>query len=129
VRRRGFTRLSGKRQITPAVEHHEELGVAPGDELRVTAADGRIVLSREEGPVERRRRAIREVVREHARRVRGQLSRQAARRVALSVFDASVLIALHDAATTAVAPLARAYALDLPTVNHASKQGLRYSGE
>jgi AbrB family looped-hinge helix DNA binding protein len=61
VRRRGFTRLSGKRQVTLPLRIVEELGLAPGDELRVDADGDRIVLRREEGLAERRRRAIREV--------------------------------------------------------------------
>lgn len=58
TRRRGFTRLSGKRQVTLPLRIVEELGLAPGDELRVEADGDRIVLSREEGLAERRRRAI-----------------------------------------------------------------------
>ena len=61
VRRRGFTRLSGKRQITLPLSIVEELGLAPGDVLRVTADGDRIVISREESLAERRRRAIRQV--------------------------------------------------------------------
>jgi AbrB family looped-hinge helix DNA binding protein len=61
IRRRGFTRLSGKRQITLPLTIVEELGLAPGDELRVTADGDRIVLSREENLAERRRRALRDV--------------------------------------------------------------------
>ncbi len=61
VRRRGFTRLSGKRQVTLPLRVVEELGLAPGDELRVDTDGDRIVLRREESLAERRRRAIREV--------------------------------------------------------------------
>lgn len=58
TRRRGFTRLSGKRQVTLPLPIVQELGLAPGDELRVEADGDRIVLSREEGLVQRRLRAI-----------------------------------------------------------------------
>ena len=57
-RRRGFTRLSGKRQITLPLGIVEELGLLPGDELRVTADGDRIVLSREEGLAERGYRLV-----------------------------------------------------------------------
>jgi bifunctional DNA-binding transcriptional regulator/antitoxin component of YhaV-PrlF toxin-antitoxin module len=60
-RRRGFTRLSGKRQVTLPLGVVEQLGLAAGDELRVAADGDRIVLTREWDLVERRRRAIREV--------------------------------------------------------------------
>lgn len=52
--------VSGQ-QVTLPLSIVEELGLAPGDELRVTADGDRIVLSREEGLAERRRRALREV--------------------------------------------------------------------
>ena len=58
TRRRGFTRLSGKRQVTLPLRVVEELGLAPGDELQVEAEGNRIVLSRAEGIAERRLRAI-----------------------------------------------------------------------
>ena len=61
ARRRGFTRLSGKRQVTLPLRVVEQLGLAPGDELRVDTDGDRIVLSRDEGLAEGRRRAIREV--------------------------------------------------------------------
>ena len=61
ARRRGFTRLSAKRQFTLPLGVVEQLGLAPGDELRVAADGDRIVLTREDGLAERRRRAIREV--------------------------------------------------------------------
>jgi AbrB family looped-hinge helix DNA binding protein len=61
ARRRGFTRLSAKRQVTLPLSVVEQLGLAPGDELRVAADGDRIVLIREDGLAERRRRAIREV--------------------------------------------------------------------
>jgi AbrB family looped-hinge helix DNA binding protein len=59
-RRRGFTRLSGKRQVTIPLEVVERTGLRPGDELSVTVDDGRIVLEKTETLAERRRRAIRE---------------------------------------------------------------------
>jgi bifunctional DNA-binding transcriptional regulator/antitoxin component of YhaV-PrlF toxin-antitoxin module len=57
-RRRGYTRLSGKRQITLPIAAVEAMGLGPGDELRVDAVGGQIILTREEGLTERRRRAI-----------------------------------------------------------------------
>jgi AbrB family looped-hinge helix DNA binding protein len=57
-RRRGYTRLSSKRQITLPVAAVNAMGLGPGDELRVDTVDGRIILTREEGLAERRRRAI-----------------------------------------------------------------------
>jgi AbrB family looped-hinge helix DNA binding protein len=44
-RRRGFTRLSSKRQVTIPVQALEETGLGPGDELKVEVdPSGRIVL-------------------------------------------------------------------------------------
>lgn len=60
-RRRGYTRLSGKRQITLPLTAVDATGLAPGDELRVDAVGGQIILTPEEGLGERRRRAIRRV--------------------------------------------------------------------
>jgi AbrB family looped-hinge helix DNA binding protein len=57
-RRRGYTRLSSKRQITLPVAAVEAMGLGPGDELRVDAVGGQIILTREEGLAERRRRAL-----------------------------------------------------------------------
>jgi AbrB family looped-hinge helix DNA binding protein len=59
-RRRGFTRLSAKRQVTIPLEVVERVGLRPGDELSVKDDDGRIVLERTETLAERRRRAIEE---------------------------------------------------------------------
>lgn len=58
TRRRGFTRLSGKRQVTLPMRVVEALGLKPGDELRVETEGDSIVLRREETPAERRLRAI-----------------------------------------------------------------------
>jgi bifunctional DNA-binding transcriptional regulator/antitoxin component of YhaV-PrlF toxin-antitoxin module len=58
VRRRGFTRLSAKRQVTLPLHVVEALGLAPGDELRVGVEGARIVLTREDGLAARRLRAI-----------------------------------------------------------------------
>ena len=57
-RRRGYTRLSGKRQITLPLAAVEAMGLGPGDELRVDRVGEQIILTREEGLAERRRRAI-----------------------------------------------------------------------
>jgi AbrB family looped-hinge helix DNA binding protein len=59
-RRRGFTRLSPKRQVTIPLRVVEATGLEPGDELQVEVdQSGRIVLSR---PIDRdaRLRAIEE---------------------------------------------------------------------
>ena len=61
TRRRGFTRLSGKRQVTLPIAVVEKLGLAPGDELRIDTEGDRIVLSREQDLAERRRAAIRAI--------------------------------------------------------------------
>jgi AbrB family looped-hinge helix DNA binding protein len=58
ARRRGFTRLSTKRQVTLPLQVVEALGLAPGDELRVEVEGDRIVLRREDGLAARRLRAI-----------------------------------------------------------------------
>jgi AbrB family looped-hinge helix DNA binding protein len=59
-RRRGFTRLSAKRQVTIPLRALEETGLGPGDELKVEVdRAGRIVLSRPV-PEADRRRAIEE---------------------------------------------------------------------
>ena len=53
-RRRGFTRLSPKHQVTIPVEALARAGVRVGDPLRVEVrANGEIVLTREEDPLER----------------------------------------------------------------------------
>ena len=58
ARRRGFTRLSSKRQVTLPLRVVEALGLSPGDELRIETDGDRIVLSREDGLAARRLRAI-----------------------------------------------------------------------
>lgn len=60
VRRRGFTRLSSKRQVTLPIAVVEELNLKPGDEFSVGTEAGRVVLAREEGVATRRRRALSE---------------------------------------------------------------------
>jgi bifunctional DNA-binding transcriptional regulator/antitoxin component of YhaV-PrlF toxin-antitoxin module len=60
-RRRGFTRLSSKRQITLPLAVVERAGLAIGEELAVEADDeGRVIVSHAGGrPVgDRRRRAL-----------------------------------------------------------------------
>lgn len=53
-RRRGFTRLSRKNQVTIPVAALEEAHLKPGDELRVeVAGDGRLVLVRVADPLEK----------------------------------------------------------------------------
>lgn len=59
-RRRGYTRLSSKRQVTIPLAVADESGLAPGDELKVEAQGGRIVLSPVETLAARRRAAIEE---------------------------------------------------------------------
>ncbi len=52
-RRRGYTRVSGKNQVTIPQAVLLAAHVAPGDELRVdVAADGAIRLVREQDPLE-----------------------------------------------------------------------------
>ena len=58
ARRRGYTRLSSKRQVTLPLQVVEALGLSPGDELRVAVEGARIVLTREDGLAARRLRAI-----------------------------------------------------------------------
>jgi bifunctional DNA-binding transcriptional regulator/antitoxin component of YhaV-PrlF toxin-antitoxin module len=60
-RRRGYTRLSAKRQVTLPIRVVQELDLAPGAELRVDAEDGRVVLSRAEPLAGQRSTAIRRV--------------------------------------------------------------------
>ncbi len=58
TRRRGFTRVSGKRQVTLPLRALEETGLGPGDELKVEVdRAGRIVLT-PAGRVADRRAAI-----------------------------------------------------------------------
>ena len=58
-RRRGYTRLSSKRQVTIPLTVLAATGVNPGDVLKVeTDDDGRIILSPAETLAERRRAAI-----------------------------------------------------------------------
>ncbi len=59
-RRRGYTRLSSKRQVTIPLGALEQVGLEPGDELRVEVdRAGRIVLTAA-APGAARRRAIAE---------------------------------------------------------------------
>lgn len=52
-RRRGYTRVSPKHQITLPIDVMTRAGVRAGDRLRVTARDtGEIVLERAEDPIE-----------------------------------------------------------------------------
>ncbi len=60
-RRRGYTRLSAKRQVTLPIRVVEAVGLEAGAVLRVEADGGKIVLSRAETAAEQRARAIREV--------------------------------------------------------------------
>jgi AbrB family looped-hinge helix DNA binding protein len=60
-RRRGFTRLSSKRQVTLPLAVVQQLGLVPGDELRVDDDDDRIVLRRSDSLADRRRRALEQV--------------------------------------------------------------------
>jgi bifunctional DNA-binding transcriptional regulator/antitoxin component of YhaV-PrlF toxin-antitoxin module len=60
-RRRGFTRLSPKRQITLPISVVERAGLRIGEELAVDADDeGRVIISRSTGETvgDRRRRAL-----------------------------------------------------------------------
>jgi bifunctional DNA-binding transcriptional regulator/antitoxin component of YhaV-PrlF toxin-antitoxin module len=59
-RRRGYTRLSAKRQVTVPLAVVREMGLETGDELKVEVDRvGRIVMTRSDGDVaERRRRAL-----------------------------------------------------------------------
>ena len=57
-RRRGYTRISGKNQVTIPVAVLEEADLRPGDELKVETEDGKIVLEPALSLAERRRAAI-----------------------------------------------------------------------
>jgi bifunctional DNA-binding transcriptional regulator/antitoxin component of YhaV-PrlF toxin-antitoxin module len=60
-RRRGYTRLSAKHQVTIPISVLEETGLCPGDELKVEAnGSDQIVLSKSEAPAARRLRVIEE---------------------------------------------------------------------
>jgi AbrB family looped-hinge helix DNA binding protein len=53
VRKRGYTRVTAKNQITIPVDAMREAGVVPGDELQVVSVeDGKIVLERVGDPLE-----------------------------------------------------------------------------
>jgi len=58
LRRKGFTRLSTKRQVTLPIAVVEELKLQPGDELRVEADGDRVVMSRAATEGARRLQAI-----------------------------------------------------------------------
>jgi AbrB family looped-hinge helix DNA binding protein len=60
-RRRGYTRLSSKRQVTVPLEVVDQLRLNPGDEFLVQIDDGRIVLEPVESLRERRLKAIKEI--------------------------------------------------------------------
>jgi AbrB family looped-hinge helix DNA binding protein len=57
-RRRGYTRLSRKNQVTIPGSVVESLGLEPGDELRVESRNGRIVLHPAGDLAGRRARAV-----------------------------------------------------------------------
>lgn len=57
-RRKGYTRLSSKNQITLPAEVVADAGLRPGDELKVERVDGRIVLEPALSLGERRLAAI-----------------------------------------------------------------------
>jgi bifunctional DNA-binding transcriptional regulator/antitoxin component of YhaV-PrlF toxin-antitoxin module len=57
-RRRGFTRISSKHQVTIPVRVLAETGLRHGDELRVLARDGGIFFTPADGLRERRLAAI-----------------------------------------------------------------------
>lgn len=60
-RRRGYTRLSPKHQVTIPADTVEQVGLIPGDELRVEIdRAGRIVMSRPQD-VDRRLQALAEL--------------------------------------------------------------------
>ena len=58
ARRRGFTRLSSKRQVTLPLRVVEELKLQSGDELKVEADGDRVVLTREASATTSRLAAI-----------------------------------------------------------------------
>lgn len=58
-RRRGYTRLSSKNQVTIPVSVLTEVGLGPGDELKVVADNGHIVLEPTVSLGDRRREALR----------------------------------------------------------------------
>src|SRR5258708_19972860 len=60
-RRQGFTRLSSKRQVTLPLRVVEELKLKPGDELKVDAEGGRVILARADSLATRRKTALAEV--------------------------------------------------------------------
>jgi AbrB family looped-hinge helix DNA binding protein len=57
-RRRGYTRLSRKNQVTIPVAVLAQVGVRPGDELKVDVEDGRVVLEPTLSLAERRRAVL-----------------------------------------------------------------------
>ena len=57
-RRKGYTRLSGKHQVTIPQAVVESLGIEAGDELKVEAENGRIVLEPALSVADRRRAAL-----------------------------------------------------------------------
>ena len=60
ARRRGYTRLSSKRQVTIPLAALAQAGLEPGDELKVEVEEGgRIVLTPSLSRGDRRRSAIR----------------------------------------------------------------------
>jgi AbrB family looped-hinge helix DNA binding protein len=61
LRRRGFTRLSTKRQVTLPIRVVDELNLQPGDELKVEAEGDRVVLTRAAPGPGRRLQAIGDV--------------------------------------------------------------------
>ena len=60
-RRRGFTRLSSKRQVTLPVAVVQQLGMAPGDVLSVEIEHDSIVLRRSSSLADRRKQALEQV--------------------------------------------------------------------
>lgn len=63
TRRRGYTRLSPKNQVTVPADVVDRTGLHPGDELKVDVdEDGRIVLTPVSDALARKRRALEELI-------------------------------------------------------------------
>ncbi len=62
TRRRGYTRISGKHQVTLPADAIRRAGAKPGDEYHVTVDDqGRFILEATQSRAERRRAALRDL--------------------------------------------------------------------
>ncbi len=97
-RRRGHTRVSPKHQVTLTADALTQAGLRTGDELRIeVVGPGRVMLTRTEDALDR-------FAGHDAGRIPGGGHPGASQRVAVTVLDAGVLVAVLDPTTPTISP-------------------------